>query len=189
MFLSRVSFEDMVAQANAQGNVYTAGEESNDNLDQYSYKYGEYEGQESGVPPMGAGSALGLAAHVSAGGCSTRQACGVSGGNTRMAGKLDQPQQPALGSGDSGAGNSRAGKAGDAGAAGLGDRYTTGRNQLHCSIGHRQHSYTIEQDQQPCSIDQSQNSYATSSWEKLSTEEKLRKKKVWEHRKKHPATL
>ena len=160
MFLSQVSFKDMVAQARAQGDVYSADKESDDNLVPYSYEYGEYKEQEEGwIAPLGAGSALGPAANVSAGGCSMRQACGVSwaGGDTRM----DQPPQQALGSSDSGAGNSRAGKARDAGAAGLGDRYTTGRSQQHCSIGQKQHFNAFEQGQH-CPISQKLISYTIS---------------------------
>ena len=39
MFLSRVTFEEMIAQAQAQDNGYTMEEESNDDLEPYSYEY------------------------------------------------------------------------------------------------------------------------------------------------------
>ena len=157
----------MVAQANAQSDHYSADEDSEDEWDQYGGRYEdhvaeEHEEQESGVPPFRAFSALGPAAHVSAEYCSTQQGGGVSRpcGDTRLAGT--QPQQQAPGSGDSGAEGSRAGRAGDAGPAEPYSRYSTGKNQLTCSIGQRQHSYARKQGQQPCSIVQGQRSFTTS---------------------------
>ena len=138
-----------------------------DPLHQYSYEYQfrsavEYVGPAPGVPLFGAISAIGLVAQVSTGGCSTRQACGVSGAGVKnnMAVTQDQPQQHAPSSGGFGTGISEAGKAGDAGAAGLSMPYTTEQCR---------HSYTMGQGQL---------SFTTSRWERFSAEEKLRKKKV-----------
>ena len=62
----------MVAQANAQSIHYTAVEDSDDDLHQYSYEYEdpmaeEYKGQDLGVPPFGAIPAMGSVTHVTAG--------------------------------------------------------------------------------------------------------------------------
>ena len=79
----------MVAQANAQSDHYSGDEDSDDDLEPYSYEYEdrsavEYVGLASGVPTLEAVSAQGPVAHMSVGDFPTQQACGVSGpgGNT-----------------------------------------------------------------------------------------------------------
>ena len=116
-----ISFEDMVAQANAQSDHYALEEDSEDEWDTYEGSYEdhvteEHKEKESGVQSFGAIAALGLAAHVCAEHRSAWQDGCVSqpGGDTRLAGAQPKPQQQAPSSNDSGAGGSKAGRAGEA---------------------------------------------------------------------------
>ena len=141
MFLSRVSFTDMLAQAQAQDEAYTVEEESDEDLEANNYEYEDryedcYEGPAAAVPPLGAISSPETVARVSAGDCPTQQACGVSlsgpGADTSVAGTQDRPPQQALGSGGSGARTFEAGKADDTEGVGLGKHYTTEQGQQPC---------------------------------------------------------
>ena len=55
--------------------------------------------------------------------------------------------------------------------------------QPTCSTGQGQHSDARKLGRQPCPIMEGQCSYTTSRWDRLSEEEKMRKRKVWENRR------